>query len=115
MDTEKTKVAFFIERKSRRGLNGAKLPREVTAVFVESGNYRMKDCYAHCGQHGTCAVDWVAEDCRPANYAEYKPLMDEMQDLVGYNLEVVDGEWWLATAMGVVSKVEDYYRNGKAA
>ena len=114
MDTEKTKVAFFIERKSRRGLNGAKLPREVTAVFVESGNYRMKECYAHCGQHGACAVDWVNEECRPANYAEYKPLMDEMQDLVGYNLEVVDGEWWLTTAMGVVSKVDDY-RSGKAA
>lgn len=114
MDTEKTKVAFFIERKSRRGIHGAKLPREVTAVFVESGNYRMKECYAHEGQHGTCAVDWVSEDCRPAVYAEYKPLMDEMQGLGGYNLEVVDGEWWLTTAMGVVSKVDDY-RNGKAA
>lgn len=114
MDTHKTKVAFFIERKSRRGIHGAKLPREVTAVFVESGNYRMKDCYAHEGQHSVCAVDWVAEECRPAHYAEYKPLMDEMQGLVGYNLEVVDGEWWLTTAMGVVSKVDDY-RSGKAA
>lgn len=114
MDNEKTKVAFFIERKIRRADNGAKLPREVTAVFVESGNYRMKECYAHEGQHGVCAVDWVNEECRPANYAEYKPLMDELQNLVGYNLEVVDGEWWLTTAVGVVCKVDDY-RSGKAA
>lgn len=114
MEAEKTKVAFFIERKSRRGLNGAKLPREVTAVFVDSGNYKMKECYVHEGQHSVCAVDWVNDECRPAKYAEYKPLMDELQNLVGYNLEVVDGEWWLTTAMGVVSKVDDY-RNGKAA
>lgn len=115
MDTEKTKVAFFIERRCRVAENGQKLPREVTAVFVESGNYRMKECYAHCGQHGTCAVDWIADCDRAATYAEYKPLMDELQNIVGYNLEVVDGEWWLSTAMGVVRKVEDYYRNGKAA
>lgn len=114
MDTEKTKVAFFLERKSRRGIHGAKLPREVTAVFTESGNYRMKECYCHECQHGTCAVDWVNEECRPANYAEYKPLMEEMQDLVGYNLEVVDGEWWLTMAMGVVRKV-DGNRSGKGA
>lgn len=114
MDYTKTKVAFFIERKSRKAMNGQKLPREVTAVFVESGNYRMKECYAHVGQHGVCAVDWVDENCRPATFAEYKPLMDEMQGMVGYNLEVVDGEWWLTTAMGVVRKVDEY-RSGKAA
>ena len=114
MDTEKTKIAFFIEKKSRNGCNGRKLPREVTAVFVDSGNYQMKECYAHVGQHGTCAVDWIAENCRPATYAEYKPLYDELNGRVGYDIEVVDGEWWLTTAMGVVSKVDDY-RSGKAA
>lgn len=114
MGAEKTKVAFFIERKSRRELNGAKLPREVTAVFVESGNYRMKDCYVHEGQHSVCAVDWVADECRPANYAEYKQLLDELQNFVGYDIEVVDGEWWITTAMGVVSNVVKS-RNGKAA
>lgn len=114
MDTEKTKVAFFIEKKCRHTDTGAVIPCEVTAVFVGSGNYRFKDCYAHCGQHGTCMVDWIAEENRAATYAEYKPLMDELQNMVGYNLEVVDGEWWLATAMSKVNKVENYYK-GKAA
>lgn len=115
MDIEKTKVAFFIERKGRKDASGATLPREVTAVFVDSGYFRMKDCYSHDGQHGTCAVDWIDEDCRPATYAEYKPLMDELQNMVGYNLEVVDGEWWIANAMGIVRVMNENYKNGKAA
>ena len=115
MDAEKTKVAFFIERKSRRGTHGAKLPREVTAVFTDTGDYLMKDCYAHEGQHSVCAVDWVAEECRPAKYAEYKPLMDEMQNMVGYDLEVVEAEWWLNGVMNLLNAVRGYYANGKAA
>lgn len=120
MERIEAKIAFFIEKKRRYiqrgcGMTPGYAPREVTAVFVDSGNYQMKECYAHVGQHGTCAVDWIADCNRAATYAEYKPLMDELQNIVGYSLEVVDGEWWLATAMGVVRKVEDYYRNGKAA
>ena len=109
MEQIDAKVAFFIERKSRRGSHGAKLPREVIAVFVESGNYRMKDCYEHCGQHGTCAVDWVNEECRPANYAEYKALYDELNGSVGYDIEVVDAEWWIAKTMDYFNAVQDYY------
>lgn len=117
MDTEKTKVAFFIERKSRKGVHGAKLPREVTAVFVDSGNYQMKDCYAHEGQHGVCAVDWIAEECRPATYAEYKALYDELSGMVGYDVEVVDAEWWIAKTMDYFNAVQGYYegKRDKAA
>lgn len=109
MDTEKTKVAFFIERKSRRGMNGQKLPREVTAVFVGTGNYQFKECYCHEGQHGTCGVDWIADSSRAANLAEYKPLMDELQNMVGYNLEVIDAEWWIAKTMENLNAVQGYY------
>lgn len=115
MDNEKTKVAFYIERKCRKTISGQTLPREVTAVFVDSGNYLMKDCYAHDGQHGVCAVDWIDDSCRAATYAEYCGLMDELQNLVGYNLEVIDGEWWLKVAMRGVKERRDYYSNGRAA
>ena len=115
MDNNKTKVAFFIERKSRRTDYGTAIPREVTAVFVESGNNLMKDCYAHVGQHGTCAVDWIAEECRVASYAEYKSLYDELQEQVGYNLEVLDARWWIETAMARVKTVQDWEAGGKAA
>lgn len=118
MERIEAKLAFFIEKKSRKGCNGIKLPREVTAVFVDSGDYKMKDCYAHCGQHGTCAVDWISEECRPATYAEYKALYDELNGMVGYIIEVVDAEWWLTTAMDFLKAAQLYCMggaNGKAA
>ena len=120
MNNEKTKVAFFIEKKRRYiqrgcGMTPGYAPREVTAVFTDTGNYLMKDCYAHEGQHSVCAVDWIADDCRAATYAEYKPLMDELQNIVGYNLEVLEAEWWLNGAMKRVNAVREYYANGKAA
>ena len=109
MERIEAKIAFFIEKKSRKGCHGQKLPREVTAVFTDSGNYRCKECYAHDGQHGTCAVDWVAEECRPATYAEYKPLYDELNGTVGYDIEVVDAEWWITKTMDYFNAVQDYY------
>lgn len=118
MERIEAKLAFFIDKKSRKGSDGRKLPREVTAVFVDSGNYKMKDCYAHCGQHGTCAVDWIAEECRPATYAEFKALYDELNGMVGYDIEVVDAEWWLANAMDYFKAARLYCmggENGKAA
>ena len=109
MDNNKTKVAFFIERNRRRAINGGWIPREVTAVFVDTGNYHFKECYVHDGQHGSCGVDWIADTNRAATYAEYKQIMNELQNLVGYDLEVVDGDWWLAQAMEKFNAVQGYY------
>ena len=109
MDRVQAKVAFFIERKSRKTEHGHSIPREVTAVFVDEGNYRTKECYAHDGQHGTCDVAWIAEECKPAKYEEYKPLYDEMNGLVGYDIEVIDAAWWIAKAMDYLKAVQDYY------
>ena len=114
MERIEAKIAFFIEKKRRYiqrgcGMTPGYAPREVTAVFVDSGNYQMKECYAHVGQHGTCAVDWIAENCRPATYAEYKPLYDELNGRVGYDIEVVDAEWWIAKTMDYFNAVQDYY------
>ena len=114
MERTEAKIAFFIDKKRQRiargcGRTPGYAPREVTAVFTDSGNYRMKECYAHVGQHGTCSVDWIAENCRPATYAEYKELYDELNGAVGYDIEVVDGEWWIRKAMDYLKSVEDYY------
>lgn len=118
MERVEAKVAFFIEKKRRANGRGGYLPREVTAVFTDSGNYKMKDCYAHEGQHGVCAVDWVDEECRPATYDEYKALYDEMTDLVGYDIEVVEAGWWIRKSMDYLKAVDEYYkgeRNTRAA
>ena len=109
MERTDAKIAFFIEKNRRRAAHGGYLPREVTAVFVDSGNYHTKDCYAHEGQHGACAVDWIAENCRPATYAEYKALYDELNGSVGYDIEVVDAEWWITKTMDYFNAVQEYY------
>ena len=113
-DIETTKVAFFIDRKrtyipSGCGQTPGYAPREVTAVFVDTGNFRMKECYAHCGQHGTCGVDWVADSMRPATKKEYQELFDELENCVGYNLEVIDAAWWIEKASARLAQIEDYY------
>ena len=64
---------------------------EVTAVFDEkweSANGIYSVCYAHVGQHGPCSQDW-AMSCREATPAEYANLLKELNDLIGYDVEVV--------------------------
>lgn len=105
-----TKVAFFIDKKRTKVSDGSFIPREVTAVFVESGNYLYKDCYAHVGQHGTCGVDWLTENCRPARYAEYIDLYTELTNRVGYQLDVMDAEMWIEQAMAHYNAIQEYYK-----
>lgn len=78
---------------------------EVNAIFravqdAKSGKW-MKDgpfvnpcdghlrynAYAHVGQH--CEVDASLLKCRRATYEEYAPLLAELRDIVGYDVEVV--------------------------
>ena len=121
-DTKTTKVAFFIERKRRYiprgcGMTPGFAPREVTAVFVDSGESHMKDCYVHMGQHGTCSVEWLESETRPATKKEYQHLFNELENLVGYNLEVLDADWWMEKASARLAQSEGYYkgtRNGVA-
>lgn len=108
-EMEEAKIAFFIEKKRTRMSDGTVLPREVTAVFTDSLHYQYKDCYSHVGQHGICGVDWIAENCRPAHYAEYKSLYDELNGSVGYDIEVVDAEWWITKTMDYFNAVQEYY------
>lgn len=59
---------------------------EVTAVFpTEPGDFTGYDmvCYAHIGQHGSCAKEWYF--CtRPAKPEEYAELKAELE-LAPYN------------------------------
>ena len=50
------------------------------------GHWRY-NAYAHVGQH--CEVDASLLKCRRATYEEYAPLLAEMRDIVGYDVEVV--------------------------
>lgn len=50
------------------------------------GHWRY-NAYAHIGQH--CEVDATLLKCRRATYEEYAPLLAEMRDIVGYDVEVV--------------------------
>ena len=104
MKRVQTKVAFFIDKKRKRLSDGHYLEKEVTAAFVDDKPHnicdnQLIDSYAHVGQHSTAAIEYFAKDCRPATYDEYKPLYDEMNELVGYDMEVVDAAWWIAKAM----------------
>lgn len=45
------------------------------------------NAYAHVGQH--CEVDASLLKCRRATYEEYAPLLAEMRDIIGYDVEVV--------------------------
>lgn len=50
------------------------------------GRWRY-NAYAHVGQH--CEVDASLLKCRRATYEEYAPLLAEMRDIVGYDVDVV--------------------------
>ena len=53
------------------------------------GHWRY-NAYAHIGQH--CEVDASLLKCRRATYEEYAPLLAEMRDIVGYDVEVMQHE-----------------------
>ena len=45
------------------------------------------NCYAHVGQHDVCDPSLLK--CRRAKPEEYLPLKRELEEIVGYNVEVV--------------------------
>ncbi len=44
-------------------------------------------CYAHVGQH-SCTCDDYYRECKTATEEEYKPLMEELQQ-IGYTVKVI--------------------------
>lgn len=84
MDKHKTVVLFRTDkRKNRQGTEC-----EVVAVFPHlSEGPGLVTCYAHTGQHGSCARLWYTAYTRPATQAEYRPLARELRNR-GYNLDI---------------------------
>lgn len=62
---------------------------EITAVFPTEPGASAYDmtCYAHIGQHGSCAREWYNNGTRAAKPAEYAALKAELEGL-GYQLKV---------------------------
>ncbi len=80
--TPETKVVF-------RKLNEN---NDVVALFPEiiwGSSYHIA-YYMHVGQHGAGDYDWFISNSTPATEQEYKPLLDELTDQVGYqNLRIM--------------------------
>lgn len=55
--------------------------------YIDGSGRAVIDCYAHVGQHGVC--DPALLKCRRAKQKEYLPLKRELEEIVGYNVDVV--------------------------
>jgi len=76
---EKTKVLFV------------KSEGEIVAVMpyvVGTPNPATMTCYARVGQHSACSDKWVTKQAL-ASPEEYNALLYELNNLIGYNVEVI--------------------------
>ena len=55
--------------------------------YIDGSGKAVLNCYAHVGQHGTCCPE-ILRSSRRAKPEEYLPLKRELEELVGYNVEV---------------------------
>lgn len=55
--------------------------------YIDGSGRAVLNCYAHVGQHGVC--DPALLKCRRAKPKEYLPLKRELEEIVGYNVDVV--------------------------
>jgi len=80
MNKELTKVIFKKEKGSK----------DIIAFFPYlSANIGNIVCYVHIGQHSEASYDYYRE-CKKANEEEYKALYNELSNIVGYNLKIVN-------------------------
>jgi hypothetical protein len=77
----KTKVIFRLHPDVDEPI--AFLPDEKTA------NPSFISCYEHVGQHSDASLEYFTE-CRPATPDQYLPLKAEMENLFGYDFDVID-------------------------
>lgn len=83
---EKTRVKFYINDTDKN------FEPDVFAVFPDeilTGNSNLFDCYQHVGQHGQCHIDYIKES-KVATKEQYQELYNELTNLVGYDLEVLN-------------------------
>ena len=87
-DKHKTKVVFLIFKELHDPEIGMQPAWDVFAYMPYETADRKGDktSYAHIGQHSACSPEYAAE-CKPARFAEFEPLMKELEQL-GYNLDI---------------------------
>lgn len=83
LNEEVTKVQFLVNEKDPEN-------PDLFAYFPDSVHHDdYRDCYSHIGQHSSCHPDYAAES-RPATPEEYADLKAELENQVGYELDVAD-------------------------
>ena len=75
----KTKVIF---RKDKHD-------NTITAFFPETYKHGQLTCYEHIGQHGNADIMYYLTETKKATPEEYQELYNELQNLVGYDLRVM--------------------------
>ena len=55
--------------------------------YIDGSGKAVLNCYAHVGQHDVCDPSLLK--CRRAKPEEYLPLKRELEEIVGYNVDVV--------------------------
>lgn len=86
MDKEKTKVVF---RKFNDG--------DIIALFFEiSADIYGRFCqsYMHVGQHGGADAKGLFNNTKLAKPNEYESLKKELEEIVGYNLDICNRIQW---------------------
>jgi len=79
--------------------------------YIDGSDRAVINCYAHVGQHGTCCPE-ILWNCRRAKPEEYLPLKRELEEIVGYNVEVVQrGRLRLKETTGYAACWMDEYDN----
>lgn len=96
---EKDVISLFPNKKqhSKKDFRKTKVifkywENDVIAIFPElSGNMDLFTCqsYQHIGQHSTCDPRMIIKESRPATSQEYNDLKVELENLIGYNLEII--------------------------
>jgi hypothetical protein len=85
---EKTRVKFYIND-TDENFNPdvfAVFPDEILVVI---GKPELLSGYQHVGQHGHYHIDYIKES-KVATKEQYQDLYDELTNLVGYDLEVLN-------------------------
>lgn len=98
-DDEKTKVIF---KKFEDG--------DIIAIFPDLPGTRDKntcESYAHIGQHSLCNKSLI-KSLKNATPQEYKDLKSELENLVGYNLDVMNEKKTSVKAASEDMTIEDF-------
>lgn len=84
-DKNKTNVTFYIEKKPSKAVP---IPT-VFAVFKDLPELNKNTYmgYEHIGQHTTISLKYI-KICRLATKEEYADLANELENIVGYNLNI---------------------------